>query len=94
MSCGEHHETPCEDVLEQVWVYLDDEIDAKDCATIRHHLDECSPCLRKFGIEQEVKALVARSCGSDDAPSDLKDRIRVKLTEVRVETTTYEFRSE
>ena len=94
MSCGEHHETPCDEVLEQVWVYLDNEIGDKDCATIKHHLDECSPCLRKFGIEQEVKALVARSCGSDDAPSDLKDRIRVKLTEVRIQTTTVEFRAD
>ena len=92
MSCGEHHDRPCDEVLEQVWFYLDGEIDAADCATIRHHLDECSPCLRKFGIEQEVKALVARSCGSDHAPDDLKDRVRAKLIEVRIEMTTVEYR--
>ena len=94
MSCGEHHDTPCDEVLEKVWIYIDGEMSDSDCHTIKHHLDECSPCLRKFGIEQEVKALVARSCGSDHAPEDLKDRIRVKLTEVRIQTTTVEFRSE
>ena len=35
---------------------------------IRHHLDECAPCLREYGIEQEVKALVARCCGNETAP--------------------------
>jgi len=92
VSCGEHHETPCSEVLEKVWLYLDNEIDETDCAAIKHHLDECSPCLRKFGIEQEVKALVARTCGSDHPPTDLKDRVRARLTEVRIETTTVEFR--
>jgi mycothiol system anti-sigma-R factor len=99
LSCGKHHDTPCTEVIESVWVYLDGEIDEAQCAQIKLHLDECSPCLQQFGIEEEVKALVHRSCGSDHAPSDLKDRIRVKLTEVRIdadsiETTTVEFRSE
>ena len=94
MSCGEHHETPCAEVLEKVWVYLDNEIDDNDCATIRHHLDECSPCLRKYGIEQEVKTLVARSCGSDAPSPDLKDRVRARLTEVRIEMTTIEYRAD
>ena len=94
MSCGEHHDTPCAEVLEQVWIYIDGEMDDAACATIRHHLDECSPCLRKFGIEQEVKSLVARSCGSDDPPTDLKDRVRARLTEVRIEMTTVEYRAD
>ena len=85
MSCGNHHDTPCNEVLEKVWIYIDGEIDASAKHTIKHHLDECAPCLRKFGIEEEVKALVHRSCGSDHAPSDLKDRIRVKLTDVRID---------
>jgi len=91
MSCGKHHDTPCEEVLEKVWIYLDDEAETKDCTAIKAHLDECSPCLRKYGIEQEVKALVARSCGSDDPPSDLKDRVRARITEVRFEMTTVEY---
>ena len=88
MSCGNHHDTPCSEVIDKVWVYLDGETDDLTCDQIRVHLDECSPCLRQFGIEQEVKTLVARSCGSDHAPDDLKDRVRARLTEVRIEMTT------
>ena len=40
MSCGHPHETPCDEVLKQVYVYLDGEIGPDDCAKIREHLDE------------------------------------------------------
>ena len=43
--------------------------------SVREHLDECAPCLRKFGLEQDVKALVARCCGGDVAPDDLRERL-------------------
>ena len=63
MSCGEPHDIDCEAILDQVYQFLDGEASDEACATIRHHLDECAPCLRKFGLERSVKALVARSCG-------------------------------
>jgi anti-sigma factor (TIGR02949 family) len=46
MSCGDPHETPCEEVLEKVYLYLDGEAEAHDHDHIRIHLDECSPCVR------------------------------------------------
>ncbi|HTW21164.1 MAG TPA: mycothiol system anti-sigma-R factor [Mycobacteriales bacterium] len=94
MSCGNPHEVDCVEVIRQVYLYLDGEIGDSAKAEVREHLDECGPCLREFGIEQEVKALVARCCGSDLAPEHLKQRIRVKLEEVRLEISTVEYRAE
>ncbi len=82
MSCGEPHETDCRDVLAEVYLYLDLECDETRRDVIRTHLDECSPCLREYGIEQEVKALVARCCGAETAPPALVQRLRVRLTEL------------
>jgi mycothiol system anti-sigma-R factor len=93
MSCGDPHETPCSEVLEKVYLYLDQEADSYDEEHIRIHLDECSPCLRKFGLEQAVKALVARSC-AEQAPVELRDRVLLKLQQVRVEIDHVEFRAE
>jgi mycothiol system anti-sigma-R factor len=84
VSCGEPHETDCRDVLAEVYVYLDMECDERQRGLITMHLDECSPCLREFGIEQEVKALVARCCGSETAPPALRERLRAKLAEIVV----------
>jgi len=94
MSCGEPHETDCHDVLDEVYLYLDLECSDDRRLVIRQHLDECSPCLREFGIEQEVKALVARCCGSETAPIELKQRLRIKLAELVVNADTRELRTD
>jgi mycothiol system anti-sigma-R factor len=92
MSCGDPHETDCRDVLEEVYLYLDLECTDDRRMVIREHLDECSPCLREYGIEQEVKALVARCCGAELAPVELKQRLRNKLAELVVNADTRELR--
>lgn len=82
MSCGDPHETDCRDVLAEVYLYLDLECSPERRDLIRRHLDECSPCLREYGLEQDVKELVARCCGSEAAPTELRERIRSKLAEL------------
>ncbi len=94
MSCGDPHETPCSEVLEAVYLYLDGEQDQHSHAKVRIHLDECSPCLRQYGLEQAVKALVARCCGSDPVPMDLRDRVLVRIKQVRSEIDTLEYRAD
>lgn len=94
MSCGNPHEVDCTEVIEQVYLYLDGEIDDAARHKVRQHLDECAPCLRHFGLEQDVKALVARCCGGDVAPEGLKQRLVVRLQEVRIELGTVEYRAE
>ncbi|MEV0727481.1 MULTISPECIES: mycothiol system anti-sigma-R factor [Polymorphospora] len=91
MSCGEPHETDCTDVLAEVYLYLDLECGDERRDLIRDHLDECSPCLRQYGIEQEVKALVARCCGNETAPVELRARLRARLGELVVEAETREY---
>jgi mycothiol system anti-sigma-R factor len=91
VSCGEHHKTDCSEVLAEVYLYLDLECDDNRKSLIRDHLDECSPCLREYGIEHEVKALVARCCGDETAPAELRERLRVKLSELVIEVETREF---
>ena len=91
MSCGDPHETDCREVLAEVYLYLDLECTETRRQIIRQHLDECSPCLREFGIEQEVKLLVARCCGAETAPVELRERLRIKLAELVFEADTREY---
>ena len=94
MSCGDHHDTDCSEVLAAVYQFLDGEITDSRKHVIREHLDECAPCLRQFGIEQEVKALVARCCGSDRAPEALRIKIITRIQQVRVELGHVEYRAD
>jgi mycothiol system anti-sigma-R factor len=75
----------CDDVLSHVFEFLDHETDDARRAVIAEHLDDCSSCLRQFGIEQEFKALVRRRCGGDAPPPGLRDRIKLQLTTVSFE---------
>ncbi|GAA4329779.1 mycothiol system anti-sigma-R factor [Klenkia terrae] len=77
--------TSCDDVLTHVFEFLDHETGDARRAVIAEHLEDCSPCLREFGIEQEFKALVRNRCGGDPTPMGLKDRIKMQLTQVSFE---------
>jgi mycothiol system anti-sigma-R factor len=83
MSCGNPHETPCTEVLDQVYGYLDGEIDELDCAKIRQHLDECGPCLRQYNLEEAVKHLVGKHCGCDPVPAGLRNKVLVRIREIQ-----------
>ncbi|MEU8232208.1 mycothiol system anti-sigma-R factor [Actinoplanes sp. NPDC048967] len=87
----EAQKTDCSVVISEVYLYLDLECSDDRRELIQRHLDDCSDCLREYGIEHEVKALVARCCGDETAPKELRERLRVKLSEYAVEAESHEF---
>lgn len=85
MSCGEPHDTDCGEVLAEVWMFLDDECDPERRELLQRHLDECSPCLEEFGLDEHLKTLLARKCGGDHAPDGLRQRLRESIREIVVQ---------
>ncbi|GAA4535131.1 MULTISPECIES: mycothiol system anti-sigma-R factor [Nonomuraea] len=85
MSCGKPHETDCREVLDRVYEYLDGELTAGDVADIRVHLDECGPCLEEYDLDKAIKQLVAKKCGCDPVPDDLRDKVLARIARVRAE---------
>jgi mycothiol system anti-sigma-R factor len=84
MSCGNPHEMDCSEVLDKVYEFLDGEVSEADRARIGQHLDECGPCLRQYGLERAVKALVLRSCTCDQAPEQLRVRIVARIRQISI----------
>ena len=87
----EEKKADCAVVLSEVYLYLDLECSEERRTLIKRHLDECTDCLHEYGIEHEVKALVARCCGDETAPRELRERLKVKLSEWTVEFEKREF---
>jgi mycothiol system anti-sigma-R factor len=92
VSCGDEHQTNCDEVLAEVWLFLDQECDQTRRELLRQHLDECHPCLAQYGLEEKLKKLLARKCGGEQAPLELRSRLRDQIrlavleqAEVRVE---------
>src|SRR5690349_6383399 len=77
----------CSEVLDRMFVFLDNELDQASCSEIQQHLDECGPCLAKYSLERTVKQLVARSC-SEVAPDGLRERVMLSIRQVQIQVRT------
>ncbi|OLT28170.1 mycothiol system anti-sigma-R factor [Nocardiopsis sp. CNR-923] len=87
---GEDSETPCSEVLDKLYTYIDGELEEDNCEQIREHLDDCVPCLDEYGLEEAVKKLVAKHCGCDPVPLDLRDKVLGRLARAREESLARE----
>ena len=85
MSCGKPHETDCSEVLAEVWLFLDHECNETRRAKLAQHLDECGPCLERYGVDEHLKSLLANKCGGEHAPDALKERLRATIRKTVVE---------
>jgi anti-sigma factor (TIGR02949 family) len=86
MGCGDTGgDLDCADALERVYLFLDGEIRESDAVEAKRHLVECTPCLREYGLEEEIKRLVHRSCRSEEVPAGLRERVMVRIEQITVE---------
>jgi mycothiol system anti-sigma-R factor len=73
----------CAKALENLYLFIDQEIDSASSTEIQAHLDECSACLGEFDLERVVKSVVSRSC-SEVAPEPLRQKVLVSIRTVQV----------
>lgn len=73
----------CEKALQNLYLFLDHEIDNASCDEIQAHIDSCQECLTEYDLERIVKQLVSRSC-SETAPEPLRQKV---LFSIRTVTT-------
>ena len=76
----------CAQALDNLYLFIDREIDTASCAEIQTHIDECSSCLTEFDLERVVKSLVSRSC-SETAPDPLRQKVLMSIRTVQVHIT-------
>jgi anti-sigma factor (TIGR02949 family) len=68
----------CEEVLEQLWEYLDDEARAELSARINEHLGECHDCRAEVDTLRMTVSLY-RCEESAPVPIQLNERLRAAL---------------
>ncbi|MFT4299183.1 MAG: mycothiol system anti-sigma-R factor [Aeromicrobium sp.] len=74
----------CGDALQNLYLFIDHEMDDASCEEIRAHIDGCSECLSEYDLERLVKSLVSRSCG-EVAPEPLRQKVLSSIRQVQVE---------
>ncbi|SEP01459.1 mycothiol system anti-sigma-R factor [Aquisalimonas asiatica] len=68
----------CEEVLEQLFAYLDEELDDTRLAAIDRHLERCRDCFTRAEFEKHLRERVYRT-GTAPAPERLRQRLKEVL---------------
>jgi mycothiol system anti-sigma-R factor len=76
----------CDEALQNLYLFLDEEIDTASIEDIQDHIDNCSSCLTAYDLERVVKSLVSRSC-AEKAPEPLRNKVLYTIRSVQVEVT-------
>ncbi|MGH2754579.1 MAG: mycothiol system anti-sigma-R factor [Actinomycetota bacterium] len=72
----------CKQTLQRAYLILDgEEISVEERTRIETHLEECSPCYERYGVEVEVKRVIQRLRGSCACPDRLREKITSLLEE-------------
>jgi len=79
MSCGNPHDTPCSEVLDKMYEFLDAELGPVDIHRVDEHLHECGPCMTEHDIDRVVKVVVARACGGTLAPDEVRAAVIFRI---------------
>ena len=74
----------CAAVMAEVWTLLDGECTPETRDKLRRHLEECPGCLRRYGVEERIKKLIARKCGGEKAPEWLRRRLIVEISRTTI----------
>ena len=73
--------TSCATVRKLAYEFLDEELPGPESARVIEHLSVCTPCAGHYAFERAYLAAVQRGCSIEEAPAELRDRLRAALAE-------------
>jgi anti-sigma factor (TIGR02949 family) len=65
----------CEEVLRQLFAYLDREVDSRTAALIDRHIEACRGCYSRAAFERKLKARLS-AAAEKPAPARLRARVK------------------
>lgn len=79
----------CSDAVEQLWHYLEHELDEDRRSEVEHHLAFCRRCCGELEFAQELRGFLA-GAARPRLPADVEDRLVSFLDELDDGATTTE----
>ena len=71
--------TRCEETLNRMTLYLDDELEAAECSVIQVHLNDCDSCRQLFQSERRFLDRIRQSRPLQSTPPELRARVEELL---------------
>lgn len=69
----------CNSLLDHLYQLLDGELSQEQVDHFQSHLEECSECLERLGVELHFTLLVRGRCSREKVPPQVIERIRYAL---------------
>jgi mycothiol system anti-sigma-R factor len=69
----------CQETVELLFEWLDEELEPELDARVATHLESCARCYPLLTFERAFREAVARATGNEKAPDELRDRIMESL---------------
>lgn len=66
----------CEEAIQMVLEYLDNELDDHDHVALENHIHKCRACFSRVEFEKRLKGKVQKA-PDERAPDSLKERIKL-----------------
>jgi anti-sigma factor (TIGR02949 family) len=65
----------CEEALDRLYEYIDEELTPVRAEEVRHHLEKCAPCLRVSQFEKAYLRFLEARARARQAPENLRKRV-------------------
>lgn len=75
----------CEEALDRLFEFIDDELPDDELRRIGAHLKTCPPCEAEHRIKEKIKNLTSQG-GGEQAPDQLRERILSSIRSARMES--------
>lgn len=69
----------CEEVIERLFDYLDNELDGDTNAVIDRHLQHCRDCFSRAEFEKKLRARIAEAGRAEAGRAKASDRLRQRI---------------
>lgn len=69
----------CDEVIEQLFDYLDNELHGDTSAAIDHHLQHCRDCFSRAEFEKKLRARIAEAGRAEAGRARASDRLRRRI---------------
>ena len=78
--CGDKNHSSCGELIDKLYLLLDDELNEQEEKHLIVHLDKCGECLELFNIEKKYLQFIKERCEKKAVSDGLVSSIKLAIT--------------
>lgn len=79
-NCGDSKHSSCSELIDKLYLLLDDELESGEEDHLIKHLDACGECLEMFNIEKKYLQFIKERCEKKTVSLELIQSIKISIS--------------